>query len=113
MRRIYASITNESELLAHLPQLLNNEEEARLLLQELQENNWEDLDEFKEDAIRYSNTDEAFRELYPRSVDEFNAEKNEDYQCLFSDYSDFYRDWLVEACAFVAYVNKHNLIVVP
>lgn len=113
MRRIYASITNERELLAHLPQLLNNEDEARLLLQELQENNWEDLDEFKEDAVRYDSIEEAFSEQYPGSVDEFKAEKTEDYQCLFSDYSDFYCDWLVENLSFVAYVNKHNLIVVP
>jgi hypothetical protein len=113
MRTIYASITNERELLAHLPNLLSNEDEARMLLQELQENNWEDLDEFKEDAIRYDSTEEAFSEQYPGSVDEFKAEKNEDYQCLFSDYTDFYCDWLVENCSFVAYVNKHNLIIVP
>lgn len=113
MRRIYASITNERELLAHLPELLRDEDEARLLLQELQENNWDDLDEFKEDAVSYDSAEEAFSEQYPGSVDEFKAVKNEDYQCIFSDYSDFYCDWLVENCSFVAYLNKHKLIVVP
>lgn len=113
MRRIYATITNERELLAHLPHLLNNEDEARLLLQELQENNWVDLDEFKEDAVRYDSIKEAFSEQYPGSVDEFKDEKDEDYHCLFSDYSDFYCDWLVENLPFVAFVNKHNLIILP
>lgn len=117
---IYTPVLTPAELLAALPVFLANEQEAAELLAQLQEQCkprpphtfGEDifLDEFEENAHIYHSPSEAFRELYGGDIDEFKREKCEDYECCFSDFGDFYADWL-DSNYTVYYIGKNKLII--
>ena len=118
---IYTPVLNPAQLLAALPGILADEQEAAELLDQLQEQCkpqgartfGEDifLDEFEENAHIYDSVYEAFRELYDGSIDEFKREKCEDYECCFSDFGDFYADWL-DSNYTVYCIGKNKLIIV-
>lgn len=118
---IYALITTPAALLAALPDLLENEQEAADLLEQLQEqckprekHNWEEsiyLDEFAQSAHTYSSEYEAFHELYEGSIDEFKREKCEDYGCCITDFGDFYADWL-DSNFTTYYIGKKKVLIV-
>lgn len=117
---IYAPVTTSAQLLAALPDLLENEQEAADLLDQLQEQCkpkttrplGEDifLDEFAENAHIYDSASEAFRELYGGSIDEFKRDTCEDYNSCISDFGDFYADWL-DSNYTVYYIGKNKLII--
>ena len=117
---IYTPVTTPAELLAALPGFLENEQEAAELLDQLQEQckpqgprTWDDdiyLDKFEENAHMNSSVNEAFRELYDGSIDEFKREKCEDYEACISDFGDYYADWL-DSNYTVYYIGKKKLII--
>lgn len=110
---IYAILNTSRRLLAMLPDLLNNEEEATRLLNELENSSAYDLEEFEQDARRFSSTKEAFEELYPGDIDEYKQTTCEDYGRSFDSYSDVMADWLSQNCSLTCWLNDKELIVLP
>lgn len=117
---IYAPITTPAALLAALPGLLENEQEAADLFEQLQEqckpNNYYKfgkdihLDEFEENAHIYSSVYEAFREHYSGDIDEFKRDTCKDYEACISDFGDYYADWLSSNCD-CYYIGTHKIII--
>lgn len=81
------------QLLKLFPEHLANMQEAETLLKEV-DSDFFHLD--PSDIMTFDSYRDAFASLYPGDVDSFKREKCEDYNCLFSDYGDFYVDWLEE-----------------
>lgn len=119
---IYAPVTTPAQLLAALPDFLENEEEAQELLDQLLEEtkpqggrtaeNDIHLDTFVEEADTYSSVYAAFSKLYDGSIDEFKRDVCEDYGISTSDFGDYYADWLASNYT-VYYIGKKKLIVTP
>lgn len=118
---IYTPVTTPAQLLAALPDLLENEQEAKELLDQFPQpckphgyrKFGEDiyLDEFIENAHKYSSVYEAFRNLFDGDINEFKREKCEDYGICTSDFGDFYADWLSENYT-CYYIGKHKILIV-
>lgn len=106
---IYAPVTTPAQLLAALPDLLENEQEAADLLDQFKE---EDiyLDEFKENAHIYHSVSEAFHELYGGDIGEFKRDTCETYNACISNFVDYYADWL-DSNYTVYYIGKKKLII--
>lgn len=93
-----------------LPGIIDNLEDARTLHEALKDYYSFDFQEFADRATTYSSVSEAFRELYGGSIDEFKRQKCEDYECCFSDFGDFYADWLDSNCNPIYLTNKILII---
>jgi hypothetical protein len=94
-------------LLDLLPEHLDSIQEAEELLAEA----GEDIFSVDPDYVyTFNSYTEAFRELYPGDIDEFKRVKCEDYECLFSDFSEFYEDWLAEK--YTCYQLSNNKILI-
>lgn len=118
---IYAPVTTPAQLLAVLPHLLENEQEAADLLDQLQEETkpqglrtWGTdllLDDFIEEHTKaYTSLREAFEDLYPGDIDDWKADRCSDYQLCFSDFTDLYADWL-DSNYTVYYIGENKLII--
>lgn len=118
---IYAPVLTPAQLLAALPDFLENEQEAADLLAQLQEqckptitHPWEKdihLDEFTLDAHVYHSASEAFNELYGGNIDEFKRDTCETYNASISSFGDYYADWLNSHYG-VYFIGKNKLIIV-
>lgn len=64
-----------------------------------------------DDVYTFNSYTEAFQNLYPDDIDAFKREKCEDYNCLFSDFSEFYIDWLTEKYHCYELSNNKILII--
>ena len=94
------------QLLKIFPQHLANLQEAQTLLDEAG-----DISDLSpSDILTFNSWREAFTALYPDSVDSFKREICEDYNMLFSDFTDFYADWLDEN--FTCYQLSKNKILI-
>ena len=95
------------QLLKTFPQHLDNLQEAQTLLDEAG-----DISDLSpSDILTFNSWRAAFTALYPDSVDSFKREKCEDYNTLFSDFTDFYAEWLDEN--FSCYqLGKNKILII-
>lgn len=111
---IYAPVTTPEQLLAALPDLLDNLDEAANLLEYEKEHglpfDFPTTDDLLENATLYTSISSAFEELYPDSIDAFQAEKCEDYEAQFTSFTDFYADWLEGNCSCI-WLSRKKLII--
>lgn len=112
---LYSPATTPEQLLAALPDLLDNLEEAAELLEYEKQHGLPDhivtTSDLQENSTLYTSVREAFEELYPDSIDDFKAEKCEDYQLIFTDFSHFYINWLESNCTCIWLSSKKFIIL--
>lgn len=111
--QIFKCLTTAQELHSHAPELFATPEEAEQFLSEINrlEENHHISEDINLDEIRiFRSITEAFRELYDGSIDEFKREKDEDYNCLHSDYTDYYWDWVDENYITI-YINDNKILI--
>lgn len=98
------------QLLELFPEHLADLQEAEILLAEA----GEDIFTCDPDSVyTFNSYTEAFRELYPGDIDAFKRVKCEDYNCLFSDFSEFYADWLTGKYECYELTTNKILIIEP
>ncbi len=111
--QIFKCLTTAQELHSHAPKLFANTEEAEQFLSEIHRlrEDRKICEDINLDEIRIFNSiTEVFREFYDGSIDEFKREKDEDYNCLHSDYTDYYWDW-VEEYYNPVYINDNKILI--
>ena len=93
------------------PGYIHTRRDAERLHAELQKSYPYELDEFRKYTRIYSSVTEAFYDLYPGDIDEFKAEKCEDYQITTTDFTEFYCDWLT-ACYSLVFLDNGDLLII-
>lgn len=96
------------QIIGYFPEYLVNPEEVEIILKEFGADCF-DLD--PSDVVIYNNYRDAFVDFYPGDIDSFKWEKCEDYNCLFSDYGDFYADWL-EANTNCCWLSGNKILII-
>ena len=106
---VYARISTAEQLLALLPRHLKDLKEAEELLADLQD---ESQDLTPEEVISYPSLYDAFEDLYPGTVDQFQEETCESLERCITDFHRYYADWLFDNTAYYCELSSGKTIII-